>query len=161
MVHYTLGSWYRPDEINRRGGLYYCGLNLGSLTSGLLQGQIFETLNGRFGLPGWRWMFIIDRLITLPVAIIALYLIPGSPYNCHSLFLTDEEILLARKRLKDANVHPPSRNPQPFFNKNVWKKVLTSWQIYGLMIFDCLFWNSTGAFKSSGFAFWVEIIEKI
>ena len=27
------------------------------------------TLDGRNGLAGWRWLFIIDALITIPVAV--------------------------------------------------------------------------------------------
>src|ERR1700743_3526856 len=31
-VHYIFGSWYRGGEIARRGGFFYVGLTLGTLT---------------------------------------------------------------------------------------------------------------------------------
>ena len=53
-VHYVLGSWYRGDEIQRRGGVFYVGLTLGSLTAGLIQSGASAHLDGVHGLSGWR-----------------------------------------------------------------------------------------------------------
>lgn len=53
-VHYVFGSWYRGDEVGRRGGVFYVGLTLGTLTAGLLQAAASRTLDGVNGLPGWR-----------------------------------------------------------------------------------------------------------
>lgn len=133
---------------------------MGTLTSGLLQGQIYQTLDGTLGRSGWRWMFIIDGIITFPIAIWALYAIPGTPDNCYSLFLTDDEILLARRKLKAANVKTPSKDPPPFFNWRLWKKILTSWEIYILMILDALFWNNSGPSKNSGFPLWLKSLNR-
>jgi hypothetical protein len=44
----------RADEIGRRGGLFYVGLNLGSLTAGLIQSSASANLDGVAGLEGWR-----------------------------------------------------------------------------------------------------------
>ncbi|CCH46880.1 putative transporter SEO1 [Wickerhamomyces ciferrii] len=159
-VHYLLGNVYTASEISSRGGLFYTGLMLGGLTSGLLQGQIYQSLNGVLGKAGWRWIFIIDGAITIPIAFYGLYAVPGTPENCYSLFLTDEEILLSRKRLRDANIVPPSKNPPPFLDFNLWKKILTSWQIYVLMIFDGLFWNCSGPIKNSGFPLWLDSLKR-
>ncbi|EMR67589.1 putative vitamin h transporter protein [Eutypa lata UCREL1] len=38
-MHYVFGSWYRGDEIARRGGIFYVGLSLGTLTAGLIQAE--------------------------------------------------------------------------------------------------------------------------
>ncbi|CCH42491.1 putative transporter SEO1 [Wickerhamomyces ciferrii] len=160
LVHYLFGSWYKGLEINYRGGIFYCGLYLGVLTSGLLQGQIYESLNNVLGLPGWRWMFIIDGAITIPIAIYGFYVVPGTPENCTSLFLTDEEILLARRRLREANIVSPSRDPPPFLNWKLWKKVISSWPIYILMVMDGLFWNASGAVKNAGFALWLKSLNR-
>jgi MFS family permease len=159
MIHYLLGSWYKPDELGRRGGFYYCGQMLGILTAGLLQAAIFESMNGLNGRAGWRWAFIIDGLITLPIGVVAFYMVPGTPEKCTSLFLTDDDIRLARKRLKDANIKTPTRNPPPFFNWKLWKKILTSWQIYSLSILDALFWNHSYT-SSNGFAIWLKSLNR-
>ncbi|KAH3675746.1 hypothetical protein WICMUC_002538 [Wickerhamomyces mucosus] len=153
-IHYVLGSWYKSDEIGRRGGLYYTGQMIGALTASLLQARLVE-LDGRNGLQGWQWMFIIDGLITVPVGILALYMLPGTPEKCTSLFLSDDEIRLARKRLRDANIKAPSKEPPQFFNWALWKKILTSWQVYVLALLDAFFWNSSNN-GYNGFALWLK-----
>lgn len=45
-VHYVFGAWYRGDEIGRRGGVFYVGLTLGTLTAGLLQAAASRNLHG-------------------------------------------------------------------------------------------------------------------
>lgn len=53
-VHYVLGAWYRGDEIGRRGGVFYVGLTLGTLTASLIQSGASASLDGVDGLAGWR-----------------------------------------------------------------------------------------------------------
>lgn len=36
-IHYIFGSWYRADDVGRRGGFLYVGLTLGTLTAALIQ----------------------------------------------------------------------------------------------------------------------------
>lgn len=72
-IHYLFGSWYKPSEYSRRGGIYYFGQMLGILTAGLLQSSTYENLNGRNGILGYQWQFIIDAVITLPVGKHLLY----------------------------------------------------------------------------------------
>ena len=86
----------------RRSAFYYFGQYIGTLSSGGIQSAVYSSMNGRNGLAGWRWNFIIDAIISVIVGIIGFYALPGDPYNCYSIFLTDDEIRLARKRLKKA-----------------------------------------------------------
>jgi hypothetical protein len=44
----------RADELGRRGGIFYIGLTLGSLTAGLIQSAASANLEGVAGLAGWR-----------------------------------------------------------------------------------------------------------
>lgn len=54
------GSWYRGDEIARRGGMFYVGLSLGTMTAGFIQSSASATLEGVHGLAGWRWSTFSD-----------------------------------------------------------------------------------------------------
>jgi hypothetical protein len=46
-------------------------------------------------------MFVISALMTIPVAISGVFLWPGTPAKPNKLFLSDHELALAVKRLKD------------------------------------------------------------
>lgn len=55
--------------------------------------------------------FVIDTIITIPIGIIGFFVLPGTPNKCYSLFLSDEEIYLARDRLRRANIASESHGP--------------------------------------------------
>lgn len=55
-MHYVLGAWYRGDELGRRGGVFYVGQMLGTLTAGLIQSGASQNLHGLRGMAGWRYL---------------------------------------------------------------------------------------------------------
>lgn len=61
-VHYMLGSWYTPRELAKRSSIFYVAGALGKMFSGFLQTAAYQTLNGKHGLPGWRWIFMYVHL---------------------------------------------------------------------------------------------------
>lgn len=59
------GSWYRGHEIARRGGIFYTGLNLGTLTAGLIAAGASHRLEGVQGMSGCKHKcspFTVPRL---------------------------------------------------------------------------------------------------
>lgn len=155
---YILGSWYSPDEITSRVCLFFYGQILGGVTSGLLQARIFKSLNGIGGLAGWRWMFLIDSVaISIPCGILGFLLIPGVPSRCYSLFLTDDEIRVARARNKRNQINDTIDKSQlpNFFSWKTWKPLFTSPIFFILCVFDTCSWNNMTAFSGS-YMFWLK-----
>ena len=66
---------------------------------------IYKTLNGYSGLPGWRWVFLIDGIITIPIAIFGFIAFPDLPENTKSWYFSEEEKELAISRI-------PPKNPE-------------------------------------------------
>jgi len=153
-VHFVLGSWYKSDEIGRRGGIFYVGLTLGTLTAGLLQGAASGHLDGVNGLAGWRWNFIITAIITLPLAFVGYVLWPGTPDKPNKLFLSDHEIALARARLER---HGAQLKSLPFTWTRL-KNIFTSWRFYVLVIFDIFFFNTSA--NSAAFLLWIKSLHR-
>lgn len=146
VMHFMLGSWFKPQEINRRAGFAFLGQFLGILTSGLLAAASVTHLEGKSNLAGWRWLFIVDAIITIPVGIAGIWVLPGSPEKCTSMFLTDEEIVLARERVKASK----KEHQVSLFDWQLWKRILGSWRIWALSVYGSLFWmggnSTTGSF---------------
>jgi MFS transporter, ACS family, pantothenate transporter len=71
-VMYTIGSWYRKSELARRSGLFVMSGVLGQMFSGYLQAALFKGMQGRGGLAAWRWLFIFDFILAIPVVIYGL-----------------------------------------------------------------------------------------
>ncbi|RSH85676.1 hypothetical protein EHS25_003817 [Saitozyma podzolica] len=114
-THLILGSWYRKEELFKRAGVWFMGNSLGSMFSGYLQAAAYNGLSGVHGLAGWRWLFVIDGVITLPIAFIGFAFFPGLPASPRRWFLKEEELELAKRRL------PQREEPQI-----TWKTVKTT-----------------------------------
>lgn len=99
-IHYVLGSWYRTDELGRRAGLFYLATCLGTMTTGFLASGIVRNLDGRNGLEGWRWLYIVCSVLTFPIGIYGFFFFPSTPDKTTSFWLTAEEKELARERMR-------------------------------------------------------------
>lgn len=60
-VSWYLGCWYKKSEIYRRGALFYSSATAGAMSSGIIQAAIHRSLDGKLGLEGWRWLYIICK----------------------------------------------------------------------------------------------------
>ncbi|KAK9774872.1 putative Major facilitator superfamily domain-containing protein [Seiridium cardinale] len=150
-IHYVFGSWYRGDEIARRGGVFYVGLSLGTLTAGLIQAGASARLDGINGLAGWRWMYIICAIITIPIGLLGYFLIPGTPQQPNRWVLKEWDIDLSKERLKKAGhgIHEK-------VTLGTVKKVLTNRHFWAIIVVDILFWNG-GIHTSAGtFLLWIK-----
>lgn len=78
-MQYITGSFYQPHELAKRAVIFHTAGTLGSIFSGALQGSIYRTLNGHAGYAGWRWLFCIIGLISLPIAFLSWLFLPQLP----------------------------------------------------------------------------------
>ncbi len=153
-IHFVLGSWYRSDEIGRRGGTFYVGLTLGTLTASLLQGAASTYLDGIRGLAGWRWLFIINAVITLPLAFVGYFIWPGTPDKPNKLVIKDHELELARSRLEKTGAKVQSTP----FSWSLLKRVFTRKRFYLLVFWDILFFNTSA--NSAAFLLWIKSLKR-
>ncbi|KAF1981830.1 retrograde regulation protein 2 [Aulographum hederae CBS 113979] len=126
-THYILGSWYTPRELGKRSGIFTASGLAGTMIGGFIQTGIHSSMDGLAGLAGWRWLFIIDGIITLPVALYGFLLFPNTPQTTNAPYLSSAERHLAISRVPEVT----DRSPLTWsFFKAVWK----SWQWYGFII---------------------------
>lgn len=151
--HYILGSWYKDDEIGKRTAVFTSAAQFGTFFSGVMQGAISQTLDGRLGHPGWSWLFIINFAMTIPVAIYGFLMFPDTPHTVKAFWLSEEERALCLSRL------PPSEHyviTWDRFKASIWK-VVTTWRYY---LFSALFMVSATSFEKTGiyaeFGLWLK-----
>lgn len=94
-----LGNWYTPKELAKRAGIFYSASFAANMFSGYLQAGVYKGMNGLHGLAGWRWLFIMCGIITVPGAFYGFFAVPDSPFNTRARYLTEEERELARSRM--------------------------------------------------------------
>ncbi|KAL4891175.1 MFS general substrate transporter [Aspergillus ambiguus] len=134
---YILSSWYRGDEMFKRAGVWFVSSNLGSFIGGYLQAAAYENLNGVHGMAGWRWLFIIDGCISLPIAIAGFFLFPGLPSSPKIWWLTDAQHKLCVSRMRDEGVRESRK-----IGKRMLKRVFTHWHFY-IAVFTYIFFQCT------------------
>lgn len=71
-ITWTLGCWYRKSELSRRSSLFVISGVLGQMFSGYLQAALYSGMEGKGGLRAWRWLFIFDFILAVPVVIYGL-----------------------------------------------------------------------------------------
>jgi ACS family pantothenate transporter-like MFS transporter len=115
-------------------------------------------MNGRLGLAAWRWLFILDFLISVPVVILGLIVCPGKteeytilsapdlirhwtdePKSKKVWWMTEQERQRCIERMTDEG-----RDAQHFhWDRALIKQVFMSWQLYAF----CLAWASVTLFR--------------
>lgn len=121
-VQWILGSWYKPEEIGKRTAIFTSSGLAGTLFSGIMQGSIYTNLNGKAGLAGWRWLFVIDCFITFPIALYGFLCFPDTPTSTKAKYLTSDEKMLAVERL------PEVSKQRGVLGWSLIRRVVFSWQ---------------------------------
>lgn len=94
---YYLTMWYCRHEIQFRQALFFSAASVAGAFSGLLAFAIGK-MDGAAGLEGWRWIFILEGIVTVLVAVAAFFLMHDFPETAK--FLTEEERAFVVHRLK-------------------------------------------------------------
>ncbi|KAF2083519.1 pantothenate transporter-like protein [Saccharata proteae CBS 121410] len=131
-THYILGSWYTGRELGKRSGIFTASGLAGTMFGGYIQTGVQASLNNKSGLSGWRWLFIIDGLITVPIAIYGYLLFPNTPSTTNAPYLTASERALAISRVPLQASH--ERSQQSPLTLSFAKRVLTSFPFYAFVI---------------------------
>jgi len=108
------------------------------MISGYLQSAVLAGLNGTNGIAAWRWVFIIDGIITVIVAIYGLVFFPDTPHTTTAFYFTEEDKKRAVERLKEDDREPQFTS----LSWDVFTRAFTSWQLYVLTVL-WMFWNTT------------------
>ncbi|OJJ89051.1 putative MFS transporter Seo1 [Aspergillus glaucus CBS 516.65] len=154
-MHYIFGAWYRGDEIARRGGCFYVGLTLGTLTASLIQAGASSRLDGVNGLAGWRWMYIICAIITIPIGILGYFILPGTPDKPNKFILNDRDIEVAQNRLKRAG-----HGISGAFRWRTLFEILRNWKFWAFLWLDIFFWNACYNTNAGGYLLWLKSLDR-
>ncbi|KAF3928836.1 hypothetical protein AA313_de0209740 [Arthrobotrys entomopaga] len=85
-VAYLLSTWYTRYEMGRRFSYVYMLAAIASAFSGLF-GYGLMQMEGVGGLAGWRWIFIMEGLITVVLAAGAfIFLVPFPDADAHKAY---------------------------------------------------------------------------
>jgi MFS family permease len=96
-VNYYLSSWYKREEFGIRAAIFFAAAAVAGAFGGLLAAAI-EKMDGIGGKPGWAWIFILEGLATVVLAVISFWMVHDFPDL--ATFLTEEDRARVIRRLK-------------------------------------------------------------
>jgi len=136
-VVFYLMQWFPPDMRARAISRFYVSLPLSSVVMGGLAGALLN-LQGRLGLAGWQWLFLIEGLPAIALGVVFLFCLPDTPAHAAWLSREEQEWLLTQIR-KDAAGHTEGVG-----------RALLDWRVWllGLMWFCMLGTNYAYTFSA-------------
>ncbi|KAG1863942.1 major facilitator superfamily domain-containing protein [Suillus tomentosus] len=100
-INYYICLWYPRSERSKRIAIFFSAASVAVAFGGLLAYGI-ERMNGVGGLYGWQWMFCLEGIVTVLVAIFSFFYMHDYPETAN--FLTEPERLYIIDVLKhDSN----------------------------------------------------------
>ncbi|RMZ79996.1 hypothetical protein DV738_g2932, partial [Chaetothyriales sp. CBS 135597] len=124
-----LGGWYGPRELTKRVAILLEIESIANMFSGYLQAGLYTSMNGRHGLAGWRWLFIMDAIISFPIAIWGFFGLPDLPHTTRAFYWTSEHIQYGIQRIERLG-----HKAQPKLTWKEAKRVYTSWEIWVFIV---------------------------
>lgn len=89
--------WYRRHEAQRRYSFFFNSTTLAGAFGGLLAAAIGK-MDGIRGFAGWRWIFILEGLLTVVVSVFFYFWLPDFPEDVKWLTKEEKEFVSARLR---------------------------------------------------------------
>jgi len=149
-MQYIIGSWYRKDELAKRSCLFHAAGAIGTMFSGYLMAAVYH-LGGTGGYRGWQWLFIIDTVISLPIAVAGFFVLPDVPEITRAWYFSKEEIAIAQRRMA-----LEGRANRSAFSRKKFRRIFSSWHIYALTALYIFFNNGVGFGGQPAFQLWLK-----
>lgn len=143
-----LSYFYTKSELPFRLALFWMSSNLCNILGSFLAFGVLH-LRGHLGKAGWRWLFLVEGLITLTVGIATFFKMPPSPtqtktwYRPNGWFSEREEIICVNRILRDDPSKGDMHNREGLTIKRLWTAVC-DYDLWPIYIIGLLFGNPVG-----------------
>ncbi|KAH7084443.1 major facilitator superfamily domain-containing protein [Paraphoma chrysanthemicola] len=123
-VFHIFSMWYRKSEQTKRFLVFWLAGILGSAFGGILAGAIANGLDGAHGIPGWRWLFLIEGVITCGVALLAPLVLLDYPATCSKFSPEERALAVSRQELDGQNINV-DKERRMNISKALWYAITT------------------------------------
>lgn len=121
---YLMSMFYKRHEFQKRFSLFWVAGLVAGAFGGLLA-YALDHMGGLGGYSGWRWIFIIEGLMSCVLAVVAKFFIADWPEQAK--FLNEEE----RKYVLTQNSNDVGGGARmDRLDGKAWKRIMSDWKIY-------------------------------
>ncbi|KAK7417783.1 hypothetical protein QQZ08_011479 [Neonectria magnoliae] len=100
--------------------------SIGAVFAGYMQAAPHAGLDGKLGMEGWRWVFVVDGISSLPIALAGFFLSPGLPTSPGIWWLKDGEQKLALAQMRNDGVRKTSKIGKRMLKRSLATSTSTS-----------------------------------
>ncbi|KAL4891998.1 retrograde regulation protein 2 [Aspergillus ambiguus] len=90
-----LANWYLREELATRVSYLFVASALSGAFGGLIAFAILY-MDGTAGYPGWRWLYILEGLITILFGVCCIFLVPRDYGSAYFLDADEKELMTSR-----------------------------------------------------------------
>ncbi|KAK3704718.1 hypothetical protein LTR37_013692 [Vermiconidia calcicola] len=91
-----IANWYKREELGLRISYLFVASALSGAVGGLIALGILY-MDGVSGVAGWRWLYIVEGIITMVFAGMTIFLVPGHWSTAYFLNDSDKAIMRVRE----------------------------------------------------------------
>ncbi|KIP09399.1 hypothetical protein PHLGIDRAFT_67599 [Phlebiopsis gigantea 11061_1 CR5-6] len=137
-----LSYYYTKTELPIRLAYFWMSSNVCSIVASFIAYGVLH-MRGVLGKAGWRWLFLVEGLITLSIGLATFFMMPPSPtqtktwFRPNGWFTEREETIIVSRVLRDDPSKGDMHNREGLTLKRLWTAVCDYdlWPLYilGLM----------------------------
>ncbi|KAL4796593.1 major facilitator superfamily domain-containing protein [Aspergillus venezuelensis] len=117
-----MGAYYRKHEFALRYTCFTTSALVGASFSSFLAYAI-NFMDGVQGISSWRWIFILEGLFNIAVALCTFFVLPRFPAECKFLTPDEKAHLLTR-------LHAERGNEAEDLQGQPWREIFLNWQTW-------------------------------
>ncbi|KAI0888064.1 MFS general substrate transporter [Annulohypoxylon maeteangense] len=146
---YLISSWYRRYEVQKRLATFFMTGSALSAFANILALGLIQISKVHPSYKGWRWIYIIEGIMTCVAAVIAWFVIVDFPDSDRNTFLSEEESAFVKARLAEDR----GTEEREKVTWAVFVETATDWKVWSFALM-----YSAGAVGVYAFLFFLPII---
>ncbi|KAM0756371.1 MFS general substrate transporter [Meredithblackwellia eburnea MCA 4105] len=125
-VTFFLTQWYRRHECASRTAIFFSAATIAGAFGGLLA-RLINLMDGVGGLHGWRWIFILEGILTVVIAVASYWMLYDYPDTAKFLDETEKRFVVGRLALDHNGL------ATRYDNKFAWQAV-KDWKVWAFSL---------------------------
>ncbi|CAK7200084.1 hypothetical protein SEUCBS139899_002773 [Sporothrix eucalyptigena] len=135
-----LSYFYKHFELSIRLSFFWMAMSIADILSAILAYGLLH-MRGVAGKAGWRWLFLVEGLLTFVFGLLSAVLMPPGPCQTKSWFRGKngwfserEEKIIVNRVLREDPTKSTMHNRQPITPRTLWKSLrdYDLWPLYAI-----------------------------